>query len=406
MKKMTSPAPLTETAASTATPLVSVADFCRNLPPAPKQRINRDNLIEEVRRTFEAGVRVVILVGERLAGKTEFAANFVRQRPENSAGLFVDLDSAYARSTSYAQLSLAEQISWLADGVGYSGDAISEGDFARYILKLQRLAKRRPITLVVDGVLQGSEAQSLEASQLMDLLPFGVRELTFIITAASHEQIPKLTKMGIQVRIMELGTVSPDEARGFLSDLISEEKYIQEIRSFCKSILGRMQRVRHMLENGNSVDDLLVKSAESLDVIFDYEWNLTPRTAEADLVFATLTFAARPIGALEISTLTKIQESLVSQILNSSGVVSKQSAKGIDLFSIESNSHRQFIARKLESLKPQVVGARIQFLLSNPSSDEYTVDLPSQLSQPEGIENYWTNLTNNTSFGYLRRSKL
>lgn len=363
--------------------ITSTVDFCRNFPKAPKKSINRDNLTEEVRRTLESDVSIVVIVGEALSGKTEFCAEYMREHSEDCIALFLDLDSPYGRTTNYGRLALAEQISWLTEHVSLQLDSISDEDYMRRIYKLQRRGKHKKITWIIDGLLQSNAQNEGDATQLLNLLPLSIREFNFIFTSSTVEHAKRLLPAATSTKTMELPTVSPDQARGFLSDIVTEESDVKEIRLFCKSIVGRMQLIRKILLSGSSIDDLLNKQSDSLEAIFDFEWNLIPRTNESHILFATLAFSAKPLKLSILSKLTEIDDvAKITAVLSRSGLVTRLVAPDGDIqFSIDSQSHRIFIVKRLEHLKQRIDAATVKLLLSDPTAREYTTQLPLELVQ-------------------------
>lgn len=359
--------------------IATTVDFCRNIPHEPFVKISRDHLLEEVKRTLHGRAEIVMLVGESLTGKSEFVAEYFRRQPENCIAIFLNPESGMFRSTEYIRLTVTEQISWIVDNKQLDVAVVTEEIYRKYLYKLQKYARHNKITWVVDGLGQKKNIDPKELLELTEVIPLGTRDFDFIITS-EYDLLPQINTGNRIGKVMEAVLVSPDEARQFFSDLIPDEKDVQEIRSFCLSSVGRMQRIMALLHQGIKIDELLEKGSGSLDEIFEFEWRLIPSNADLHMLLAVLAFASQAYSINKTSKITGLSKENIEALIPTCRFISTSTDCDETYLAIDSKSLKAFITRKLNILEPQVRQAVIADLLDNSDSAETTQFLPLHLS--------------------------
>lgn len=160
--------------------ITTTLDICRNFPPTPKPKLPREHLIDAIGKTIESN-RIVILEGAPLSGKSECLAELMRRSPKTSIGIFLNADIGIFSSPSYLRLVVAEQVSWILDGIPLPEEAVTEELYRQYLFRLQRYAKHNPITWLVDGLVD--DERTPELISLLRLIPFGIKDFKFVVTA-------------------------------------------------------------------------------------------------------------------------------------------------------------------------------------------------------------------------------
>ncbi|CAN7724114.1 hypothetical protein LJR290_006144 [Variovorax sp. LjRoot290] len=357
--------------------LATALDYCRNLPVRPDRSIPRDHLIEEIKRALDGASTAVLIVGEALTGKSEVLADLYRREPDDSIGIFLGADTFF-RSKEYVRLVVAEQISWIVDRKPLVEDAVSEDLYRRLLYRLQKHSRRNKITWLVDGLSSAQSSDSHGIRDLLALLPLGAREFNFVLSAES-DIADQMKACHRPPKVMDMMLVSPDEARNYLSDLLSDDKDIQEVRTLCRSSVGRISMVRSFLLDGSSLETLLDRRNGSLESLFELEWGKIPSTPEVHGTIAIVLFSDRPITVGEIALQLQLEEGIVQSQIAASRILSTAATTQGAVVSMSSRAHRRFAATKLASLEEGVRRASIERLLSAADAKETVRYLPAQL---------------------------
>lgn len=357
----------------------STIAYCRNFPAPPAKAIPRDHFIEEIRRTLDGKADIVLIVGDSISGKSELNAEYFRRHTDNCIGIFLGSDN-FSRSKEYIQLTVAEQITWIVEGKSLNVDTISDDEYQRKIYKLQKHAKQSQISWLIDGISDAIANPLSEKLDILDLLPLSTREFKFIITSESDIS-KELQKSKRSIKCMDIMLVSPDEARSFLCDLIDDEAEIQDMRMFCQSSVGRLQKVRTLLIEGHSLGDMLWTKNESLHALLEFEWSTIAMTDPLKKIIATVVFSDRQLSAHDISVHAQIPLDETYNLINKSKFLNLVSRQGNEIVTIDSQTQRIFAAKKLEGMEHGVRDRTIALLLSTANTAQKTRYLPGQLAK-------------------------
>lgn len=355
--------------------IVTTIDFFRNFPSPPIPRLPRQQLYEVTAKALEAH-RIVMLVGEPLSGKTEFLADFMRRSPNTSIGIFLNSDLGVFNCPNYLRLVVAEQVSWILDGTRISDDFVTDERYLQLLYKLQRYAKNNRITWLIDGLTPDRSGGSRDLSELFQLIPLGMREFNFVITGESD----LTSSLGVKAQKPKEVPIFPvglEEATSYFADLGIKESEIQEIRHFCSGVVGRMQKFREFLCNGVSFESLLSQRNPSLEMLFEFEWNLTPQTEEMNRLLAYVVFSNKPVTLEELSRFIGCDVTNVKALIDKCRILSFLEDKNTVV--IESRAQRSFIKSRVAELERNVRSHVITSLLEAPKSKDATIYLPSQL---------------------------
>lgn len=372
---------------STST-LASNVDFCRNFPPEPELRLPREQLYEVIKKTLEAH-RIVVLEGEPLSGKTECLADFMRRTPDTCIGIFLNPDLGIFHSPSYLRLVVAEQISWIIEGVKLLEDSVTEERYRQLLFKLQRHAKHNRITWLIDGLSDSRNVKCSDVSELVRLIPFGMREFAFVITA--EHDLSETLKLQSQVpKIVPLFPVGLEEATSYFADLNVSSSDIQEIRHFSSGVIGRMQKFRDFLKSSVSFESLLLEQNASLETLFEFEWKLIPKSDATERLLAYVAFSIKPVTVYELSKFLGDDLNAVRSRVNLCRILT-MSPDG-EMVSIESRAQRSFCKIRLKEYEQQIRSYVITTLLEAPASKDATMYLPTQLMEAGRHDELLTHL--------------
>jgi len=352
-------------------------DYCRNIPPRPSKTVPRDHLYEEIRRVLDGSTDVVLVVGEALTGKTELLAELYRREPNTCIGIFLGSDGFF-RSKDYIRLVVAEQISWILDKAQFEDDSVSDETYKRLIYRLQRHSRSDKITWLVDGITSGKSPDNSALEEILSLVPFGTREFSFVLSSdwnVAHH----IKSCHRAPKVMEMVSVSPDEARNYLNDLIHDEGEIQDVRAFCQSSVGRLQIVRTLLSEGLTLTDLLDRRSNSLEALFELDWLRVPESTHRAI--AMVLFSEHPVTLQDLSINLGLTPEAVEQLVHLSRILSFSGTTQGSFVAIASRAHRKFAAEKLSQLESSVRQAVIDRLMKATDGKESTRYLPIQLAK-------------------------
>lgn len=351
--------------------------YCRNLPSSPERIIPREHLIEEVRRTLEGKTNTVLIIGDALSGKTEVLSSMYKSQSNSSIGVFLGSDP-YLRSKDYIRLVVAEQISWIVDKTALTTDVIADTEYQRMLYRLQKHSRHSTITWLIDGLAVGENPDVKSVQEIFSLLPLSAREFSFVMTSECDVSI-ELKSCPRPPKTLDMMLVSPDEARNYLSDILDEEKDIQEIRIFCNSSIGRMSIVRTLLLDGTALEGLLEKQNKSLEALLELEWAKIPSDNEIYNAIAIILFSDRPISIEELAQLLSCKKEHALEIVKKARILNHQD--NLSLISIPSRAQKRFAATKLAYLENEVRRNGIQRLLDTVNGADAIKYLPVQLAK-------------------------
>lgn len=353
--------------------LKTTIDVCRNFPPIPCPQLPREQLLDVIGKTL-ATHRIVMLEGEPLSGKSECLAELMRRSPKTSVGVFLNPDMGIFYSPSYFRLVVAEQVSWILNGVPLPDVTVTEEQYRQLLHRLQRHAKNQRITWLVDGLIPGGSGQDVNA--LVNLIPFGMRDFDFVVTGESDIS-NALNLRNDKPKEVLVFPVGIEEATSFFSDLGVTDSVVHELRCFSSGNVGQMQKLRAFVRAGLSVDELLAEHQPTLESLFEFEWKLIPDSEDLRKVLAYVVFSNKPVVISDVAGFVGRHTADVRAIVTQCRVLSL--SEDTEILAVESRAQRTFVKNRLANYEAAVRAHVITALLSAPSSRDATIYLPSEL---------------------------
>lgn len=373
--------------------LTSVTDFCRNFPRRPKKIIQRDNLYEHVDAVFEDVSRVIYLEGAELTGKTEFLAGYMQRNPASSIGVFLAPGDAYFYTPEYLRLVIAEQIHWLVEGASASFDAVDSATFQRLLHKLQKISRQSPVTFVIDGLAEPNSVDHSLLDEMLDALPFGQNEFRFLISG-SPALFTELKLDRYKPKSISLIPIGSEEAAAYFQDVGPlTPKDVNDIRQFCRGIVGLLAKFRSLLETGNTLEKIFSDKEGGLTDLLEMEWSLDSRVPGLQDLLSYICFTNRQLTIQQLAGLTNLGVDEVGEKLSACRFVEVDSERSSVL--IRSAGEKQFIQRKLASRESGVQEQFTRDLLKDPHGIEATRYLPAQLMAVGRYDDLIKRLDNN-----------
>ncbi|WP_020071109.1 hypothetical protein [Paraburkholderia caledonica] len=352
----------------------SVILHARNAPVAPVKRIARSNVLDTIDRALDSN-SIVFLEGDPVSGKSELAAQYMSRHEGRAIGVFLTAGSPMFYSQSFFRLALCEQIHYLVHRNEPTIEPpVSEELFHRYILRLQSMGRRSPITFVVDGLEDAEKADRANTIDIFSQLPSVQSEFKFLITGSDRLfRELNLQKRGA-VKIPPFSLSEP-ETEAYLADLQLPAEDARALHVYAGGNIGSLHMVRTLLQDGTRIDDLLSDKRGTLGRLLEHEWNSLQLDEPSELLLATVVFSHAPLTSAALSELTGIDNDGVVGRLKRFRFIGATSG----LWSVRSEAQRRFIGDKLADLQKAVEEKLIDRLLSMKEERDGVVTLPSQL---------------------------
>jgi tetratricopeptide (TPR) repeat protein len=233
---------------------------------------------------------------------------------------------------------------------------------------------------VIDGVAEiPDEDEGIRELILRDLLPIGLAELKFVISA--HQRpLGKALWSSLKTKPFPLTPFSPAETADYLRDLELSEEELRWCQKLCKGVPGYLASVRRLLAAGRSVQQIADSAPENLPDFLEIEWEREVGSSE-DLqrALAAVAFGRRAFTLDELSTvLNRSLEETRALLLGCRLVEMSNEASEIRFIT---EAHRQFASRRLKDLKQLTINQLIDNLLRDRASENRTNLLPQYLEQ-------------------------
>lgn len=352
-------------------------DFCRNFPQQPSKSISRINLVEHAWENTRAGCRIIFIEGGPLSGKTVFLSEYMLEHPQDTIGIFLSAGDHYFYTTEYVKLAIYEQMHWIVYSAQSNGDYISDAEFSRLFLQLQKRAKKKPVTFLLDGLNETSGQELRSTKEILAMLPFSQNEFRFIISGSSEF----LSTLGMErhnPKHAPLLPVSKDEARIYFDDCqeVSPQD-VERIRHFCRGVIGQLSRFRELIFSGVPVADLLNEKDGTLRKLLDFEWSLLAQRPDVTDVLGYIAFSTQPLDLKKISSLTNRDVTTVNDLVMECRFLELDTSSLI--VSMRSDEERRFVREQLKPVKSKFLEHFVSELLKNPKSEDAVRNLPIQL---------------------------
>ncbi|SDR27945.1 hypothetical protein SAMN05443245_4201 [Paraburkholderia fungorum] len=352
----------------------SVILHARNAPVDPAKRIIRSNVLDTIDRTFENN-SIVFIEGDSLSGKSELAAQFMNRHDGKAIGVFLTTGSPMFYSSSFFRLALCEQIHYLVNRTDSNIDPpVGEDLFHRYVLRLQSLGRRNPITFVIDGLEDSDKADRTTTQEIFSQIPAVQSEFKILITGSDrlYRELNLQKRGAVKIPPFSLSEL---ESEAYLRDLDLSSDDQRALHIYTGGNIGSLHLVRTLLLDGTPIDDLLSEKKGSTGKLLEHEWSSLQLDDETRLLLAMIVFSHAPLSSSALSDLTDQSIDAIDTKLAGFRFVS--TAAG--LWSVRSEAQKRFIADKLFEMRKSVEDKLINRLFDLQEQRDGIVSLPSQL---------------------------
>lgn len=354
------------------------ADFCRNFPSPPTVALSRQTVIEHMMKLLNGAMsRMLFIEGETLAGKSTLLADYMNVNPQDTIGVFLSAGDNYFYTTEYVKVAIYEQMYWIVNSVQAPEDLITDANFSRLLLQLQRKARNKPITFLIDGLSSNVSSNDRLNREILELFPLSQTEFKFVISGSS-DLFSTIELEKYKPKNIPILPIGRDEAKIYFSECT--EVYgedIERIRHFCRGTIGELARFKELILSGVAVSDLLNEKEGNLRKLLEFEWNIIKNDNDTVNLLGYLAFSTQPLNKEKLSRLTNNGLENVVEICSKCHFIEIDSSSEIVI--IRSEEERRFVRDKMNNAKTKYLEHFIAELLKDPDSEESTRYLPYQL---------------------------
>lgn len=346
----------------------------------------RASLCREYHRliTSSADAETLLLEARPGIGATSLCAEYFKSIDELAILLTVHGRSRIGYSIPYLIEQALRQANALLGEESrsiHSGNIVSE--WQRTLPKLTRKARslRQKLYVVIDGLYQiPTDDEKYQNEVVKEVLFFGNSDIKYLITWGEGQERPAYLRTP-RTRIVTIPPLYDSEAIEFLKAEGVPDQWHQQIVQSLGGVPAKLASIARLHSLGK-LDQLNVKS--SIEEFYEEEFKALlekglGNQSDLELALSFVTFSKRPLSREEVHRLSGVSETCMALIEDAEGFVQKEVSTG--LITVTSNTHREFLARRLASRKANVIRRFVDQLTEEPSSADSIQLLPTYYSE-------------------------
>lgn len=359
-------------------------------PPGPE--IHRDNLLDSIDDQVRSGHHALLIEGESGDGKTVLVNAYAKRHASRTIYIAVSAASKWGYNPHYVLQSIGMEIHRVLGLASPKPDHLfQESDLhALYTRLSRRGSSQEPILFLLDGVHEIPDEDDHLRRRLLDLIPLGLVGIKAILTDSVPSRL-RLTPSA-KTKTWRLTRFTLDESREYLRSVVSDPKLIVELHQLFKGRPGSLAVVHRMLSAGNSPQQLLSAADGELVSLLEREWASVGQLSDADLrVLGLLVLARVALSARDVARVLDRGIEDIESLLRRTPFVSVDVASGT--LAVSGDTMRQFVVRKTERFKGELLTSLIKDLERNPAMRESLGVLPRYFQDAGRLEELVTFLT-------------
>lgn len=344
---------------------ISLISFSTTFPTAPASEFIRENVLGSISLIIQDSP-VIYMEGPDGCGKTTILAQFAKKHPNNTFSFFLT-PTKFGCDPDMIQQDFLSQLNWaIHRKTTVDENELTDMYFKRTMHELisKSTKKKELYYFVIDGIedIEGSYAQFAEL--ILDKLPIAhFPYLRFIFSGESG--VLRKYSSSIIPKSFTVYTLTFQETKDYLKDLIDDIKTITEIYKTTRGIVGHLASIRRILSGGGDLKSLISNLPEKLPALFEIEWGKINSDREIMSVLSMICFDSREHTGEDISKLLAIDPQELIKKISGIGFIQVNEKGKIGFVS---ESFRKFASHKLEYLKPQTIDIVIRDLQVAPAN--------------------------------------
>ena len=386
-----------------AVPL-SISSFSLNFPETKRDEITRLHITHTIDHLLISTSHDIVFVdGFEGMGKTTLLKQFCESHIDSALSCFLNPFNIISYNEYSLIYDLYNQIQWFlneTESTEKTQIGLEHLRFAILELKKKRSKLRKTVYFVIDGLETNSNPNLTQ--WVFNILPLRESGFKFVITGNSKtyaEHYPLLSKVNFRDYI--ISPFSLEETEKFLTkDLNLQEAAVKALfNNSSNGVPGKLANLkRHLLLTNKSVDELL-DSIDSLNEVFDLEWNKL-KELNNPLLNEIVSFVALDTKLNSCSTLAELIGIPEVELRSAIGQFDSLYTNSRNEVQFYSQAQKTFFAKKFEAHSESVLNRIIQhYSTKNNNSVEALINVPNYL---ENIEK-WGSVVEYLSGDYLSR---
>ncbi|GFO66405.1 TIR domain-containing protein [Geomonas paludis] len=361
--------------------ILDLIPYCQTFPDSEGSVIPRDNIIDLICSMMSPEMRVIIIDGEDHIGKSTFMMQFALKYPADSISTFINPSSKYSYSPDFIRNDLYMQIAAALGEIKEQPETAAL-NYESKIFELHQRAFRQKKTyyFVIDGLDAIPSEDAQIRTNILSILPFGMRQFRFIIAGASSEIKTYLNTRSTPFRDYPLHGFTLDEAKKYFADANCDENQVEDIWRITKKP-GYLATIKRLINNKQVDPGNLEDITDQLYSLYDIEWKIVPeKDNDLALLLAIVAFDKKLNNSSDLSRISKINRDSVEKKLRPLTFIKNEDHGGL---AFVSDAFKRYVCGKLKSYKHEATSLIINDLFSAPGSKSAMDFLPSFLKESE-----------------------
>lgn len=340
--------------------------------------IDRNHLLDEIEEIASNDIKLILIDGSQGIGKTSILLQFATRHHNDCFTYFINPACRFTVKQDFLMQDIGSQILFYLNGE-INDMTINEGIFNNLVLNLLKIhiKKGKRLYFVIDGLDQIEKADAELLKSLLENLPWGSNNFTFILSGTNESLTHIVTESALKKsKTFRIPRFSFEETCRFFG--WKDNAFSQEVYDTWKGHPESFSQVKRVLESGVELEDFLIRDdiIEKNDLL-EFEWrqsNIEKLDFDSELIkiLSILCFDENIRSFKKVISILNYEDDRFRNQINK---LSFLKLKDDDLTFI-SNSFRKFVIGKFKKYEKRTFTLLIKYY--NEKNDISSVmNLPS-----------------------------
>ncbi len=360
--------------------VVDTTSFCSTFPQIEGVEVGRENLVDVLETMLRGKAPSVHLAGDPGIGKTTLLSQFARRHSRNCVSVFARRSSWFTYDPDFLLRDLCGQMYWLLNHAELPSEQdVTDAMMRRLVYSLKSYSSRLniPIVLVVDGLEEIPEQQSVLRDLMISKLPLGFDHIKVLTSSGTAIFPDPIRSRG---KVWDVPGFGIEDTRTYFGNKVSAEN-IRKLHEVCKGRPGYLAGINRLFDAGQSEDNVLINLPATIPELFEMEWrNIDPHDAELSELLALLAHDANKHTIADLSILFNTPPDDLRRKLSAVTFIRVPASDNEEVLFV-SELTRQFASKRLEKYRETVNRRVVDSLLRDQDSGNALDLLPAYLRQ-------------------------
>ena len=349
-------------------------------PRLPSSLVNRDHILETIDLIFNGNNNIAVIEGDEGTGKTILLAQYALKHADFTISLFIRPTPSREYDPDTVRFDICNQLEWIISNRELDPQTVvDDGYWRNKIIELKRRARFYRYYFIIDGLDDIPEKDTIIKEILLDLFSFEQKGFYFVFSGDPKKLFSDNRRWRLDYKAQYLTSFSPEEAKKYFRDFISDDACIEEINKICKGIPGYLAIVKRLWSSETSCQSLLENLPDKLPELFELEWKKAKiNNEEIQKLLAIMAFDNNKHSVKDLARIADIDVETVRHYLKGLSFIEVDDA---DIANFVSEAFHKFVAKRLSDIKKITIDLIIEDYFKNPD------DLASLTYLPDYLEN-------------------